>query len=75
MLNLFFTLFSVLPGISLMISDHLLPIERRFSRIRMSSAKLNGSFLISGFKKFTHLSLHCFPFRETPKFSLSWLAI
>lgn len=74
-LNLFLTLFSVLPGISLIISDHLLPMDNLFSRIIISSVRVNGSFLISGFKKLTHLSLHCFPFLETPRFKLSWLAI
>jgi len=75
MLNRFFTLFSVLPGISLMISDHLFPILSLFSRMRISSARLNGSFLISGFKKLTHLSLHCLPFRLTERFWFNWLAI
>lgn len=75
MLNLFFTLFSVLPGISFIISDHLLPIDSLFSKIKMSSVKLKGSFLISGFRKLTHLSLHCLPFLVTVRFKLSWVAI
>lgn len=74
-LNLFFTLFSVLPGISLMISDHLLPIDSLFSRISISSSRLKGSFLISGFKKLTHLSRHCFPLRFTFRLELSWFEI
>lgn len=74
-LNLFFTLFSVLPGISLIISDHLFPIESLFSRIKISSCRVKGSFLISGFKKFTHLSRHCFPFLWTFKFSFSLFEI
>ena len=75
MLNLFLTLFSVLPGISLIISDHLLPIDNLFSKIRISSPRLNGSFLISGLRKLTQRSLHCLPFLVTPRLALSWFAI
>lgn len=74
-LNLFFTLFSVLPGSYLMISDHLLPICWRSYRIFRSSSGVNGSRLISGFKKLYHLSRHCFPLRLTPSFALSKSAI
>ena len=75
MLNLFLTLFSVRPGISLIISDHLFPIDSLFSRIKISSCREKGSFLISGFKKLTHRSRHCLPFLWTLRFSFSWLAI
>ena len=34
----------------------------------MSSSSENGSFFISGFKKFTHRSRHCLPFLSTVGF-------
>lgn len=75
MLNLFLTLFSVRPGICLMISLHLFPISSRFCRISKSSSRENGSRLISGLRKLTHLSRHCLPLRWTCKFWLSSIAM
>ena len=60
------------------IFDYLRPLvsnREPFSRIKISSCKVKGSFLISGFKKFTHLSRHCFPFLWTFKFSFSLFEI
>ncbi len=74
MLKRFFTLFSVRPGRRFLISDHLLPKLSLVSRSKISSSIIKGSFFISGFKKFTHLSLHYLPLRETFKILLSRLA-
>jgi len=74
-LNLFLTLFSVLPGSCFTISDHLLPIYFLKSNIFKSSSLVNGSLLISGFKKLYHLSLHYLPFLLTPSFAFKISAI
>ena len=64
-LKRFLTLFSVLPGSYLTISDQRLPIFFRSYKIWRSSSVENGSLLISGLRKLYHLSLHCFPLRVT----------
>ena len=75
-LNLFFTWLSVLPVIFLAITAHWFPNFYRISNSSKSSFELHGSFLISGFKKFVYLSLHCFPFRLlVPIFLLTSVAI
>lgn len=74
-LNLFLTLFSVLPAIYFTISDHLLPIYFLSFNISKSSSGVNGSLFISGFRKLYHLSLHYLPFLCTPSISFRLSAI
>mmetsp|Transcript_8411 Transcript_8411/g.7536 ORF Transcript_8411/g.7536 Transcript_8411/m.7536 type:complete len:232 (-) Transcript_8411:249-944(-) len=61
--HLFLIALSVLPGNSLAISAHLLPLTLCSSIIILSSSSVHGDLLISGFKWLYHLSRHCFPNR------------
>lgn len=60
-LNLFLIALSVLPGRSLAISHHLLPISRCILRMILSSSGDHFSFLMFGSRWLCHLSLHCLP--------------
>lgn len=76
-LNLFFTEFSVLPGMHFAISLHLLPIDCCFFSNVISSHSVHESLfftfftyhLISGFTWLNHLSRHCFPCLAGPTYS------
>jgi hypothetical protein len=61
--HLFLIALSVLPGIILAISAHLLPLTECSSTIIASSSAVHGFLLMSGFRWLYHRSRHCFPRR------------